>query len=364
MGDGMRGFGQGRRIERAGGHRWSRLVAAGALVAGLAVVVPGAAGLATTCAGAGPAGAAQVAAAPYCDHPYDVARTQEGTVYRSAVDVDGDLVDLALDVWEPVGDPVDEVRPVLLWMHGGYFAFGSRDDDVEVFEDFASRGFVVVSISYRLRDVPDGSFEIPSPAAVDDALEDAVAAVAWVHDQAAALRIDPTAVIASGYSAGAITALGLAHKVHAVSAPGSATPIAAAVSFSGLDLHDPKPARPDDVPVLLYNSDDDTTVPLGAARAGCDLAVAAGSECDLVLLHGEGHTPGNAEHYQRSVAWLAAHGIEQLAGCDRFDPPPVTSETTTTTSAPPASTTTTAPAVAAGGAAPAVPVPGSARYAG
>lgn len=364
----MQGFGDARRrLERTGRRRWARLAVVGVLVGGLAVVAPGTAGVGATCAGAAPAQVAQATPTPYCDHPYEVERTQEGTIYRATVDADGSDVDLALDVYEPVGDPVGEVRPVLLWMHGGYFAFGSRDSDVEVFEDFASRGFVVVSISYRLRELPPGSFDIPSPEAVSDALEDAVAAVAWIHDNAATLRADPSAVIAAGYSAGAITALGLAHKVHAVSTPGATTPIAAAISFSGLDLHDPKPARADDVPVLMYNSDDDTTVPLGAARNGCQLAVAAGSECDLVELSDQGHTSGNTEQRQQTVAWLAAHGIDQLAACDRFDPPRVAPPEPPTTTAPPStSTTTTAPPVVVdpGAVTPAVPVPGSASYTG
>lgn len=367
----MSGFGRGSRsVRRAGQHRWGRLVSAGALLGGLAVVAPGTAGLAAGCATAAPAGASravQAAPVPYCDHPYEVEKTQDGTIYRNTFDVDDQPIDLALDVWEPVGDPIDELRPALLWMHGGYFAFGDRTGDQEVFDDFASRGFVVISIDYRLRPTPPGDgLEIPTAGAVGDALEDAVDAMTWIHDNASALRIDRDAIVASGYSAGAITALGLAHKPTPVSVPGSATTIAAAVSFSGVDLYDPKPFRPDDVPVLMYNSDDDTVVPVGAALDGCRRTVAAGSECDLVELHGEGHTSGNAEVYQQSIAWLAAHGIEQLAACDRFDPPRVEPPTTsTTTTATPATSTTTAPpAVAPGGVAPAVPLPGSPGYTG
>lgn len=215
---------------------------------------------------------------------------------------------------------------------------------------------------------------MPEKAAVDEALEDAVAAVAWIHANAAALRIDPSSVVASGYSAGAITALGLAHKDTAVSVPGSTTPIAAAVPFSGLDLYEPTPHRPDDVPVLMYNGDQDSIVPIAAAENGCRTTVVAGSECDFVELEGVGHTSGSADEYQQMVAWLAAHGIEELAACERFDVPTVdystptipstTSTTTSSTLAPTVPATVVPILVDPSTAGPAVPLPGSVSYTG
>lgn len=258
-----------------------------------------------------------------------------------------------------------------------HFSFGDRTGDQPTYEDFAGRGFVVVSIDYHLRPIPPGQgLSVPSPEAVQDTLEDAVAAVAWIHANATALRIDRDAVIASGYSAGAITALGLAHKPTAVSQPGSSTPIAAAVAFSGLDLFGSRASGTDHPPVLMYNSDDDTTVPAAAGRFTCETTAKTASECDLVELHGQGHTPGNTENYQQSVAWLAAHGIDQLAACERFDVPTDPSATTTTTS----TTSTTAltststtpgssgsgepPAATGNDAVPAVPVTASVSFTG
>jgi acetyl esterase/lipase len=199
----------------------------------------------------------------------------------------------------------------------------------------------VVSIDYRKRPVPDGgSIAVPVPEAVQDTLDDAVAAVQWIHANAAALRIDPASVVAAGYSAGAITALGLAHKATAATPAGGPPLIAAVLSFSGLDLHGDPPSRPDDPPVLMVNGEQDTIVPIGAANFTCRATVLAGSECDQVRLPDEGHTPGDHALYQRSVEWLAAHGISQLAACPTFDVPTVDYTTTTTTSTPTTSTTT------------------------
>jgi acetyl esterase/lipase len=297
---------------------------------------------------------------------YDVELTQDGTVYRTAEDYQGNMIDLALDVWEPVGDPADQLRPVLLWMHGGYFEYGDRTGDQEVFEDFASRGFVVVSIDYRLQPVPSGSgLAIPLEDAVVDTREDAVAAVQWIHANAAGLRIDPASVVASGYSAGAITALGLAHEPTPVSAAGTTTPIAAAVAFSGVDMYRTQPARSGDKPVLMYNGEEDGIVPIGSARSACKTTVVAGSECDFVPLPNEGHTSGDPDLYQQSVGWLAAHGITQLAACEPFDLAPVDYSTTTTSSPPSTSTTTTTTAVVDNGTAtPATPIAGTSRFTG
>lgn len=307
-------------------------------------------------------GRAAQAPQPFCSPVYDVELTQDGTIYRTAEDYEGNDVDLALDVWEPVGDPVDQLRPAVLWMHGGYFEYGERTSDQDVFEDFASRGFVVVTIDYRLQPVPPGNgLSIPTEDAVIDTREDAEAAVQWMHDNAAALRIDPASIVASGYSAGGITSLGL---VHESTNAGSPPPVAAAVSFSGVDMYRTLPARSGDQPVLMFNGEEDGIVPIGAADSGCQATVLAGSECDFIRLPEQGHTSGSPSDRQTAVNWLAAHGIAQLADCEPFDIPTVDFSTTTTVPTTSSTTTTAPPVVDDGTARPATPVSGSPSFTG
>ncbi|MCU1372515.1 MAG: hypothetical protein JWO77_3709 [Ilumatobacteraceae bacterium] len=342
-----------------------RLLAAAALALGALFVVGTPEPVSAACA---TASVAAQAATPFCSQVYDVDLTQDGTVYRTAEDYEGNQVDLALDVWEPVGDPADQLRPAVLWMHGGYFQYGDRTEDQDVIEDFASRGFVVVSIDYRMRPVPDGEgLAAPLEEAVVDTRDDAIAAVGWIDDNAAALRIDPASVVASGYSAGAITALGL---VHEATNAGSPPPVAAAVSFSGVDMYRTLPARAGDRPVLMFNGEDDGIVPIGAAVNGCGQTVLAGSECDLIRLPDAGHTSGSDADRQQAIGWLAAHGISQLSGCEPFDIPAVDYTTTTTSATIPTTTPTTAPPTTAppvvdnGTAAPATPVSAAPTFTG
>jgi len=93
--------------------------------------------------------------------------------------------------------------PVLVYFHGGGFVIGSLDSYDALCRAIANRaGCIVVSVDYRL--APEAKF----PAAVEDCL----AALSWVHDNATELDADPERMAIGGDSAGgnltAVTALG------------------------------------------------------------------------------------------------------------------------------------------------------------
>ena len=92
--------------------------------------------------------------------------------------------------------------PVVFYVHGGGFAILSKDTHWIMALGFAKRGFVVVSINYRL--APRHRF----PAAV----EDACTALRWTVDNVARYGGDPTRLVLAGESAGAnlVTTLAIA----------------------------------------------------------------------------------------------------------------------------------------------------------
>jgi len=84
-------------------------------------------------------------------------------------------------------------RPVLVYFHGGGWVIGSVEThDGTVRALAAGSGVTLVSVDYRLAP------EDPYPAAIDDAL----AAIRWVVDNAAELDVDPARLAVAGDSAG------------------------------------------------------------------------------------------------------------------------------------------------------------------
>lgn len=132
---------------------------------------------------------------------------------RAAADASGD--ELARRVTEP-GPAVARVTEVSIddavrarvytpsgggpfgghvYLHGGSWSVGSPDNvyvDATCRERCAGADVVVVSVDYRM--APEHTF----PAAVDDS----IAALCWLHDHAAELRVDPSNLSIGGGSAG------------------------------------------------------------------------------------------------------------------------------------------------------------------
>ena len=169
----------------------------------------------------------------YMDSVYTVTEEQ-GRVYATNVegywtsypDMDADFSDIYLrkvkdlvttrklnldmDLYYPKERATECSRPLLILIHGGAFYNDDKRTAAgypEMGRHFASRGFVVASINYRM------GFK-PMAADVDRAgyraLQDAHAAVCYLIENAQEFCIDTTRIFAAGTSAGAITALNLA----------------------------------------------------------------------------------------------------------------------------------------------------------
>jgi para-nitrobenzyl esterase len=135
-------------------------------------------------------------------------------------------IDLELDLYLPSNN--EPLRPVVLFIHGGGFSGGDKSDPsgVEMINYFAVRGFVGISINYRLlRDYGTLPSEIVDtveqlPGLTTDskdklkawypATRDAKAAVRWVHANAQQYNIDTDHITIIGGSAGSLIAVALA----------------------------------------------------------------------------------------------------------------------------------------------------------
>jgi acetyl esterase/lipase len=212
-------------------------------------------------------------------------------VYRTATDYQGNPVPLALDIYQPVGDTLQQ-RPVVMWMHGGCWTSGNKRLMSTFAEDSARRGYVGVSINYRLRNTC-------SIAAANDALQDAAAAVQWLKDHAAQYRLDPRAIVAGGHSAGAFNAANLLFQVNP-------SPVAGGVVLAGYAFAGPTAGDP---PLIMHLGTADTTVRQRDAEPTCNNTRAAGNVCVLYLYQGQGHLFPYQEPYQTQLKERSAHDI-------------------------------------------------------
>lgn len=128
-----------------------------------------------------------------------------------------------LDLYLPRADDSDAsddpAAPLLVWIHGGGWIMGDKDDANGVYGRYcrhlAERGVAVANVNYRL------SPEVAHPAHV----EDIAAAIAWLAERADELGFDASGMFISGHSAGG-------HLCALVAVDGTY------LEARGLDVHD------------------------------------------------------------------------------------------------------------------------------
>lgn len=147
----------------------------------------------------------------YKDKVFTGVRKNRSVKYAQNTNLYGKMQDLYLDVYEPEGD-VNTSRPLIIFMHGGAFMHGTRTDSymVEFCQDFAKRGYVTVSMSYRLG-VKDYFSPVAYGEAIYRATQDAKAAVRFFRANASTYKIDTSRIFIGGGSAGAIAAIQAAY---------------------------------------------------------------------------------------------------------------------------------------------------------
>ena len=193
----------------------------------------------------------------------------------------GQPVTLKLDVYRPQGDTVTN-RPAVIWSFGGAWITGNKGQLSAYATDSAKRGYVGITIDYRIRSQVGPVLDMAG-----DAYDDTLAAVAFVKAHAAEYGINPNAIIAAGYSAGAI------NSVNAAFWPGergpATSPVAGAVAIAGFTFGKPVDGDP---PVLMFHGDKDALVPYGTGQGTCQATKDAGNSCRFYTYPGLGHGSG------------------------------------------------------------------------
>ncbi|MDO3640846.1 alpha/beta hydrolase [Mucilaginibacter sp. L3T2-6] len=142
---------------------------------------------------------------------------------KTTIDLSYDAADPAgknkarrFDLYQPAGDTALS-RPLIIWMHGGGFKFGSKDDKSNQIwgRFFAQRGYVVATINYTLsRKLPFLHFDELKRSCYNGVL-DAKRAIGFFKQHSHAYHIDPSKIILAGNSAGGMIALQAAFSTNA-----------------------------------------------------------------------------------------------------------------------------------------------------
>jgi acetyl esterase/lipase len=263
---------------------------------------------------------------------------EHDVVYRIAGDKN-----LRLNVYLPdefIGEPPwwtndgKGKKPTLLYIHGGGWVAGSKDERVLNVLPYVYRDWVVISINYRL------AKDAKAPAAVDDCL----IALEWIYANADKYDIDTDRIVVSGGSAGGHLALltGMLREGDQLCGGklkvGNTRKVAAIVNWYGVTdfTINPHPlewfgedidlgeyvrslspinyVRQGGAPVLTIHGSEDYTVPVNQAVNLHKKLREAGVREKLLLIEGKKHGDFSHEEltqiYQKIWKFLESTGIK------------------------------------------------------
>lgn len=153
-----------------------------------------------------------------------------------------------LDVYVP---STGKDHPIVVWIHGGGWRYGSKSGVQKKPQAFVDNGFVFVSINYRF--VPQ--------VTVKEMTGDVARAIRWVHDHAKDYGGDRNAIFVMGHSAGAHLAALVCTDDRYLKAEGlslaiikGCVPVDTAVYDIGQEIAD-VPARAADLKVLFGDAE-------------------------------------------------------------------------------------------------------------
>ena len=128
-----------------------------------------------------------------------------------------DTCQLFMSVYDPSPESQTtldgKAKPTILFSFGGGFIMGNRNsrEYLPWFRRFCDNGYRVITIDYRLGLKGKGNVGITQVGTIYDAIEtgveDLYTATAYIIDNAEALGMDPSNIVISGSSAGAIMSL-------------------------------------------------------------------------------------------------------------------------------------------------------------
>ncbi len=226
----------------------------------------------------------------YLDPIFDEIEIQKDIVFGESVTFAGNTEKLLLDVYSPANDEKKN-RPVIVWAHGGGFKTKydkSQGYIVAIAKQFAQRGYVCLSVNYRVRENPGEDMS----GTLDDAMEDVISGLHWLRNNSNELNIDKDRIVLGGGSAGGFLIANLCYK-NADDPSWNKLGIIGLVNLWGApDLKwKTWELTKNTSPTIMVHGTEDKGAPFSNAEKLLVELKAKGVKCELVAIEGAGHTP-------------------------------------------------------------------------
>ncbi len=238
-------------------------------------------------------------------------------------------VELLLDLFEPDVDLTGSSLPAVVLIHGGGFTAGSKNHgQLQRFgEEFASQGYLAVSINYRLipqdpvlttefQDVLDAMMLPPAwePLVRGQLapLEDTLHSIEWINEMATANNFEIAGFALLGASAGAVTSINYAYALDdldmVVPEVGAVVGLWGSIGLA----NDPGATAitVDEAPIIMVHGTADTVVSYatGSLRIA-NRATAIGLPNELIANVGAGHSFSENDLF--TLETMPASGVTQ-----------------------------------------------------
>jgi acetyl esterase/lipase len=204
---------------------------------------------------------------------------------------------LKFDLYEPANDN-NMMRPVFIFIHGGGYSVGSKSDATAISMELAKRGYVVLSMDYRLKKDPFVNF----PQTLSDVYEDIFDVIGWINNNAVSYGLDAGHLAIGGDSAGGQLSMNFVNE-YLVRDPSIVKSIFAVVDiYGGLPLNRVHENFP---PVMIIHGTIDQLIPYRQSLELRDTLQNQGIYHNLLTMEGVGHDYKNPKYFDEVVDWTS-----------------------------------------------------------
>ena len=241
----------------------------------------------------------------YLDPQFGFTRTSDVLFASKPVGDPAVDLDLYLELFQPTDPTAPEPAPTVILVHGGGFVSGDRNNAtlIELCENLADRGYVCVSIDYRLAGddpVIGPAFSVienlasnvsgsATPQAVAASVEDSIAAYQYLVANRVSLGVDPQRIAIGGSSAGGTAAFLAGNLLPDVGVIPHGALKSVLTMWGGFGANFGVFIEEDDPRLLLLHGDEDEVSPIENVNALAEAAAEASMLNEVYILTGFKH---------------------------------------------------------------------------